>query len=154
MISSTPTSTTPATLDHHQLAARIPHTGAMCLLARVERWSERDIHCVASGHRALDNPLRHGDRLPVSAGIEYAAQAMAVHGSLLEPTATTPRRGYLAVLSRVEWTVERLDDIDGELQIEAVRDTVIGGGSSYQFAVRAGERLLLSGAAVIAFDPL
>lgn len=142
-------------LDCDQIAARIPHAGSMCLLERVERWSSSDIHCIATGHRALDNPLRSAGRLPISAGIEYAAQAMAVHGNLLESArGKAPQRGYLAVLSRVEWSVERLDDIDGELQIEAVRDTVIGGGSSYQFAVRAGERLLLSGAAVIAFDPL
>ncbi len=148
----------PAALDRQQIAARIPHAGAMCLLDRVERWSDSAIHCAAIGHRAPGNPLRSGDRLPVSAGIEYAAQAMAVHGRLLEPTATPnqrePRRGYLAVLSRVEWSVERLDDIDGELLIEAVRDTVIGAGSSYRFAIRAGDRLLLSGAAVIAFDPV
>ncbi len=145
---STPT----APLDRDQIAARIPHTGAMCLLARVERWSERDIRCIATSHRAADNPLRNGEQLPVSAGIEYAAQAMAVHGSLLEPTTGTPRRGYLAVLSRVEWTVGRLDDIVGELQIEAVRDTVIDGGSSYTFSVRGGGQLLLKGAAVIALE--
>ena len=144
----------PATLDQPQIAQRIPHAGAMCLLDRVERWSERDIHCCASSHRAADNPLRSAGELPVSAGIEYAAQAMAVHGSLLEPATASPRRGYLAVLSRVEWSVDRLDNIDGELQIEAVRDTVIGGGSSYQFSVHGGGRLLLSGSAVIAFDPL
>lgn len=144
----------PAPLDRQQIAARIPHAGRMCLLESVERWSRRDIHCVATSHRAPDNPLRSGDRLPISAGIEYAAQAMAVHGSLVEPAGSAPRRGYLVVLSRVTWSVERLDDIDGELQVEAVRDTVIEGGRSYQFALRSGQRLLLSGSAVIALDPL
>lgn len=141
-----------APLDHDQIAARIPHAGAMCLLQRVETWSERDIRCSATSHRAADNPLRSGGLLPVSAGIEYAAQAMAVHGSLLEPTQGAPRRGYLAVLSRVEWTVQRLDEIVGALQIEAVRDTVIDGGSSYSFTIHGDGELLLQGTAVIALE--
>ncbi len=141
------------TLDRQQIAARIPHAGRMCLLERVEHWSECDIGCIATGHRDPDNPLRSGDRLPVTAGIEYAAQAMAVHGSLVEPVDGPPRRGYLAVLSRVEWTVEQLDDIGGPLRVEAVRETVIDGGRSYRFAVHGDGRLLLSGAAVIALEP-
>ena len=39
----------------------------------------------ASSHRAADNPLRAHGRLGAACGIEYAAQAMAVHGALLAP---------------------------------------------------------------------
>lgn len=137
-------------LDRQQIAARIPHAGAMCLLDRVESWSPQHIDCRAGSHRAADNPLRSGERLPVSAGIEYAAQAMAVHGSLVEPAAVQSRPGYLVVLSGVEWAVERLEDIDDELQIEALRETALDGGCHYRFNLRSGERLLLSGSAIIA----
>jgi predicted hotdog family 3-hydroxylacyl-ACP dehydratase len=142
----------PEALNREQIAALIPHAGSMCLLERVVSWSEGEIHCEATGHRAADNPLRSGDLLPVSAGIEYAAQAMAVHGGLVEPPAGAPRRGYLAVLSHVHWLVQRLDDRPQPLQIAAFRQTAIAGGTSYDFQVSAGGELLLRGSAVIALE--
>src|SRR5690606_22429336 len=120
-------------LDREQIARRIPHAGAMCLLERVVAWDGGEIRCEAVSHADPANPLRRNGRLPVSAGIEYAAQAMAVHGALIEPPAGEPRRGYLAVLSQVEWQVERLDDRAGPLAITAWRQTVIAGGTSYDF---------------------
>lgn len=140
----------PASLDHDQIAARIPHAGAMCLLDRVLRWSPGEIHCEAGSHRDPANPLCRNGRLPVSAGIEYAAQAMAVHGGLVEPPSAAPRRGFLAVLSHVQWRVQRLDDCDGPLSIVAFRQTAIAGGTSYDFQVSAAGELLLHGSAVIA----
>lgn len=144
-------SRSPAQLDRQQIALRIPHAGAMCLLQRVTGWDPAQIRCEADSHRDPANPLRRRDRLPVSAGIEYAAQAMAVHGALLEPPMDVPRRGLLAVLSQVEWRVRRLDDQPAPLIITAFRQTVIAGGTGYDFEVSAGGELLLRGGAVIAF---
>src|SRR5690606_24387725 len=127
-----------AQLDRQEIALRIPHAGAMCLLERVVAWDRGEIRCEALSHRDPANPLRRHGRLPVSAGIEYAAQAMAVHGALLEPPAGAPRRGFLAVLSQVTWQVPRLDDQPGPLQVAAFRQTVIAGGTSYDFEVGAG----------------
>jgi predicted hotdog family 3-hydroxylacyl-ACP dehydratase len=141
----------PAQLDRQQIALRIPHAGAMCLLQRVTAWDPAQIQCEADSHRDPANPLRRRGRLPASAGIEYAAQAMAVHGALLEPPAGEPRRGFLAVLSQVEWRVRHLDDQPAPLAITAFRQTVMAGGTSYDFEVSAGGELLLRGSAVIAF---
>ena len=60
----------------------IPHTGAMCLLDGVLQWDTSTIQCVSRSHRDAHNPLRIDGRLPTLCGIEYAAQAMAVHGGL------------------------------------------------------------------------
>jgi predicted hotdog family 3-hydroxylacyl-ACP dehydratase len=57
----------------------------MCLLDRVVHWDSQRIHCRASSHRSADNPLRSRDQLSAACGIEYAAQAMAVHGALQAP---------------------------------------------------------------------
>jgi predicted hotdog family 3-hydroxylacyl-ACP dehydratase len=136
-------------LTQAQIRALIPHSGAMCLLERVLRWDADAIDCLALSHRDADNPLRRDGLLPVAAGIEYGAQAMAVHGGLAEP-GPVPRRGYLAILTGVEWSVARLDDCAEPLRIRAERRAAIATGTQYAFAVYAGERLLLAGEAVIA----
>ena len=88
-------------LDRVAIAARIPHQGSMCLLDAVLAWDSGQIHCRASSHRQPDNPLRAAARLGAACGIEYAAQAMAVHGALLAPAGAPPRPGYLASVRSV-----------------------------------------------------
>ncbi|MDD3577131.1 MAG: 3-hydroxylacyl-ACP dehydratase, partial [Halothiobacillus sp.] len=83
------------TLDHQEIAARIPHQGSMCLLDRVIDWDEQKIECSAISHQAMDNPLRRNNRLGAAIGIEYAAQAMAVHGALLAARETAPKKGMI-----------------------------------------------------------
>ena len=78
-------------LDRAAIAARIPHQGSMCLLDAVLAWDSGQIHCRASSHRQPDNPLRAAARRGAACGIEYAAQAMAVHGALLAPAGAPPR---------------------------------------------------------------
>lgn len=77
-------------LNRAGVAARIPHAGAMCLLDGVTQWDPHGIVATAVGHGAPDHPLREGDRLPAWAAIEYAAQAAAVHGSLLLTPSPAP----------------------------------------------------------------
>ena len=80
----------PTTLDRAAIAARIPHHGTMCLLDAVDAWDSESIRCRATSHRDPANPLRDAGSLPATAAIEYAAQAMAVHGALLAPAARPP----------------------------------------------------------------
>ena len=69
-------------MDRTQIATLIPHAGAMCLLDAVIAWDATTITCLASSHRTPTNPLAARGRLEVVCGVEYAAQAMAVHGAL------------------------------------------------------------------------
>lgn len=148
--------------QHVVISELIPHAGAMCLLERVIDWDSERIECEAGSHRAVDNPLRSDGRLPVAAGIEYAAQAAAVHGGLLlRPAAALagsmeapPRRGFLAVLGQVRWSVERLDDCAAPLRVEARRQSAGPDGAAYDFALHAAGRLLLEGSLVVALAPL
>jgi predicted hotdog family 3-hydroxylacyl-ACP dehydratase len=81
-------------LLHDAICARLPHAGRMCLLDRLESWDNESIVCVAVSHRDPGNPLRSHECLPAVGGVEYAAQAMALHGSLLAtPGASTARDG-------------------------------------------------------------
>lgn len=152
-----PLTRAPATLQHADIARRIPHQGSMCLLERVSAWDTHQIHCEASSHRDSDNPLRAHGRLGVACGIEYAAQAMAVHGALLAESGADaarqgPTLGYLASVRGVTFHVDRLDDVSDALSIHAER---LSGDSTtvlYRFTVHAGRRLLLAGRAAVILD--
>jgi predicted hotdog family 3-hydroxylacyl-ACP dehydratase len=139
-------------LSKAELAALIPHAGAMCLLDGVTEWDGARIACSVRSHRDPDNPLRSRDRLHVLCGVEYAAQAMAVHGALLAK-ARAPTPGFLAAVRDLAWTVERLDDLPQALRVEAER--LIGDASSVQYAFRLSSdgQVLLSGRASIFFLP-
>jgi predicted hotdog family 3-hydroxylacyl-ACP dehydratase len=139
-------------LNTADIARRIPHQGSMCLLERVMQWGENTIVCTASSHRALDNPLRANDRLGAACGVEYAAQAMAVHGSLLAQADGAPRVGYLASVRAVELCVSRLDDLAGDLTITAERITGDANNILYRFTVAADGQTLLTGRAAVVLD--
>ena len=74
-------------LDHQWIEQHIPHKGRMCLLDAVLSWDATRIRCRSTTHRTPDNPLRAHGRLGAACGIEYAAQAMAVHGALVASSA-------------------------------------------------------------------
>ena len=137
-------------LDHAWIARHIPHQGGMCLLDRVEAWDEQGIRCRAVSHRAAENPLRAHGRLGAACGIEYAAQAMAVHGALLAPPdSVRPRSGYLVSARGVRLLVSRLDDIAEDLLIEAVCTTRSTNNVMYQFSIHAAGKLLVEGRATV-----
>lgn len=142
-----------AALDHAWIARHIPHQGGMCLLHSVETWDEHSIRCRAGSHRATDNPLRAYGRLGAACGIEYAAQAMAVHGALLAPPdRSCARAGYLVSARGVRLHVPRLDDIAADLLIEAVCTTRSANNVIYQFSISAAGHLLLAGRATVVLN--
>lgn len=125
----------------------------MCLLDHVATWDQQRIQCRASSHRAAANPLRADGRLGAACGIEYAAQAMAVHGALLAPPdRTSPRVGYLVSVRGTRLHVPRLDDIAADLLVEATCITHSENNILYQFSVSAAGRLLLEGRAAVVVD--
>jgi predicted hotdog family 3-hydroxylacyl-ACP dehydratase len=145
-----------APLDRAWIAARIPHSGAMCLLDTVDAWDETHIRCTATSHRDAHNPLRSQGRLASVCGIEYAAQAMAVHGALAcgqdaEPQAR-PSMGYLASVRGVEARVARLDTFEAPLTVEAERLSGDGNTVLYGFTLSCGNELLLTGRAAVVLD--
>ena len=125
----------------------------MCLLDCVEAWDEQRIQCRASSHRAADNPLRGHNRLGAACGIEYAAQAMAVHGALLAPPdSISARAGYLVSVRGTQLHVLRLNDIAADLLVEATCITRSENNILYQFSVSAAGCLLLNGRATVVLD--
>ncbi len=150
-------------LDRNWIEQHIPHKGRMCLLDAVVSWDATRIRCRSASHRAPDHPLRAHGRLGIACGIEYAAQAMAVHGALVAASAplssamTTEVRGsiaaatvgYLASLRGVELWVSRLDEVEGELYASATRITGNARTVLYEFELADTSRPLLRGRAGI-----
>ncbi len=127
-----------------EITRLVPHQGRMCLLDSVVRWDEASIVCRALSHREPANPLREGAFLPAHAGIEYGAQAMALHGALSGGMAPGAQ-GYLAAVRDVRLHVQRLDDIAADLEVMSEKLAAEGARLLYRFAISAGERELLSG---------
>lgn len=139
-------------MNRAQIAGLIPHSGAMCLLDGVLEWDASRIVCVSRSHRAGDNPLRADGQLPAVCGVEYAAQAMAVHGGLAGKVGGRPRAGYLASLRDVVCRRERIDDLEGDLFVEAEQVAGDGAHVIYRFRLRVGEVGVLSGQAFVVLD--
>ena len=130
-------------LGHDALARLVPHQGAMCLLGEVLSWDETAITCRATSHRDPANPLRSAQGLPAIMGVEYAAQTVAVHGSLNSNSQC--KKGYLAALRDVVCSVERLDSAGDDLVVRATRLAAESGRLLYDFRIHAGSRELLRG---------
>ena len=124
----------------------------MCLLDKVIEWSESSITCRATSHTDPANPLRAEGRLGAANGIEYAAQAMAIHGALLANVDDQPRQGYLTSVRSVALNVARLDDLPGELSVQAERLSGDGNNILYQFSLSHDGRCLLEGRAAVVLD--
>lgn len=139
-------------LSKHELDHLLPHAGNMRLLDSVQSWDVTGIRCSARSHHDRVNPLRNAGRLDAICGLEFAAQAMAVHAGLVRaPEEAKPVIGYLGGVRDLELCVQRLDDIVQDVEIEATK--LLGNRSSvmYAFRVVAGGKVLMSGRASIFF---
>ena len=131
--------------DHAAIESLIPHKGAMCLLDGIEYQDGQRIICSTMQHRSTSNPLRTSAGLSSLHAIEFAAQAVAVHGGLMATAQTRPRTGLLLSARDCRFHVRRIDDIEGLLVIEAGQ---VGNNSEtllYDFKVRAHDVLLAEG---------
>ncbi|MGD2140685.1 MAG: 3-hydroxylacyl-ACP dehydratase [Burkholderiales bacterium] len=154
-------------VNAEQIRALLPHAGTMCLLERVLEYDAGSIRCDARSHLDPANPLRRHGHLPAICGIEYAAQAMALHGALTQaesgaapaPTSHASaardtngqpgRRGYLISVRNTCCHVPYLDETDTALQVRA--KLVFGDATSriYSFAVTTGQTSLVTGRAAV-----
>jgi predicted hotdog family 3-hydroxylacyl-ACP dehydratase len=135
-----------------EIQALIPHTGGMCLLAGVTQWDPTHITCTALSHRNPDNPLAHHGKLHALSGIEYAAQAMAVHGGLTGLAGQRPRAGLLVSVRDVVARVKYLSDFAEDLQIDAEQLMAGDNGVTYSFSIHIGDQELLAGRAMVVLD--
>ncbi len=156
-------------LARDAIALRVPHAGPMCLLDEVVSWDEQHIECTAFVQSRNDgarddetarrnaqtaHPLSHDGRLPATAAIEYAAQAMALHGRLMQEqaaTAAAPARGFLAGLRSVRLHCRWITPASPLLTVRVTRFAGDDVQVLYDFEVRAAEPVA-QGRAVVVLD--
>ena len=143
----------PTQLDRAGIAARIPHQGSMCLLDSLLAWDPAAIHCRAVNQADPEHPLRSPQGLYAAVGIEYAAQAMALHGALAAGQGGPAQAGFLAGARQVTLHQPRLDNVPGPLDVRCERLAGDAGQALYGFELRdADGRLLVDGRASVVFN--
>lgn len=141
-------------LDAVRIGRLIPHQGEMSLLASVNTFDTNNIHCSTKSHRLPTNPLRENGMLSAVCGVEYAAQAMAVHGALSsQKNASQPRGGRLASVRSVDIFVARLDTIQEDLDVHATLLMNDENSMIYEFTVSTPSQILLQGKATVILMP-
>lgn len=128
----------------------IPHAGTMRLLDEVLEWDATRLHARSASHQRADNPLRADGMLHAVNLCEYAAQAMAIHGALHERQAGgTARPGFLVALREVGLQVERIDDLEGRLQVYVECLIAMADSLQYSFRVEHRGSVLATGRAAV-----
>lgn len=140
-------------LNREEITALIPHAGSMCLLDGVEHWDAASIRCRTARHCVADNPLRRADgSIGAVCALEFAAQAMAVHGRLAGDASGPPKPGVIASVRDLRLHTPLLDGIAGDLTIAAELMMGDSRGATYSFTVSASRREIASGRATVIFD--
>ncbi len=141
-------------IDQAGISRLIPHAGDMILIDGVLSWDAEQIRCTARSHRNMDNPLRNCGRLHSLAGIEYAAQSMAAHGTLASQNSQRlPFLAYLASVRDLTYSIEWLDTAPAVLEIWAKCLFQSGSRSIYQFTLSGEGVTLLSGRFAVVYQP-
>lgn len=125
----------------------------MVLIDTIDQWDCDSIQCSAHSHLYESNPLRDRGRLSVFTGVEYAAQAMAAHARLSQPSGEPPGKGFLAVASRLKASVDTLDHYRAPLRITARALAQNTGSSMYQFRLESEGHCLLEGQLTAVVEP-
>ncbi len=114
----------------------IPHSDGMCLLEKIVAYTPEYICCQTQTHLEVNNPLKREGALSNMHLIEYGAQAVAVHGGLIERLSTSkwePRLGYIALLKSIKWGY--FDPITPFLEVKADLITANEMSKLYEFYI-------------------
>jgi len=145
--------TAPPILSKPEIEAMIPHAGGMCLLEQVISYSNDEIVCRTQSHLNTDNPLKTDGKLSKMHLIEYGAQAIAVHGGLLQQDSdnSQPKLGFIATVKAVKWG--EFEPLAEFLEIKAtaiMRDEI---SKLYEFTITDAQLSNVCSAKVMVIHP-
>ena len=106
--------------------------------------------CTAASPDTSHPLARHGV-VPAVAAAEYAAQATALHGALLDDRPAPA--GVLAKLSHVEFHARHIPVASGPLTVHAKQRGRVASGCLYDFEVNCARHPIASGRLMVAFPP-
>lgn len=121
---------------------RMPHAGAMRLIAAVEAADATRIDCRATDHAAPDYPLRLDGVLYSAALVELGAQAAAAHASIFGVGAA--HTGLVLAIGDLDLHRDCVDD-PHPLRMTAERLDRIGSAVAYRFDVTQAGAPLVTG---------
>jgi predicted hotdog family 3-hydroxylacyl-ACP dehydratase len=96
--------------------------------------------------------MRRDGVLPAVCGVEYAAQAMGLHGRLVSANHAKPAAGFLVSLRDLTLHAEHFDDVEATLTIHVRRLASNADSVMCEFDVSAADRRLLSGRATLLLE--
>ena len=139
-------------IDRARIRELIPHAGSMCLLDAALSWDDDHIHCTATSHLDPSNPLRGPWGLHSICGLEYAAQAMALHGALTAGAQRRSRGGLLASARDIVLYRPQLHSCGPELAVHATR--LLGEDSRVIYGFRVDDRdgAIIEGRAAVVLE--
>jgi len=135
-------------LNSQEIEQRLPHAGKMSLLDKVTYADRLTLSASAVSHLSSDNPLRFNHKLSSINGIEYAAQAMAIHGFLLselKQTEASTKTGYIATIRNIDIFTPFFPETESVIKIEVKQLMSDTNGFTYQFHISDGKKTLISG---------
>ena len=121
----------------------------MCFLDGVTQWDLNQICCTAPMPDERHPLIRQG-KVPAITAVEYAAQATALHGALLD-SATTSRSGMLAKLRDVDVHCTWYPVGETTLSVQATLIARTMQGCLYSFDVSTARQRIASGRLLVAF---
>lgn len=125
-----------------QAFARMPHAGAMRLIAEILAADPDRVHCRATDHGAPTYPLRIDGVLHAAALVEIGAQAAAVHASL--HAIGGAHSGLVLALGNVALARD-IVGATGRLEARAERIAAHGDAASYRFSVEDRDGPIVTG---------
>ncbi|MCU7801490.1 MAG: hypothetical protein KZQ70_15500 [gamma proteobacterium symbiont of Lucinoma myriamae] len=139
-------------LNRQEIEQRLPHAGKMSLLDKVTHADLLTLSASAVSHLNSDNPLRFNNKLSSINGIEYAAQAMAIHSFLLSElkspninTEDSRQTGYIATVRNIDIFTPDFPETESVIKIEVEQLMSDTNGFTYQFHISDGKKTLISG---------
>ncbi len=130
--------------------ARMPHRGAMRLIAAVEAADGAGIRCRATDHAPPDYPLRLDGVLYAAALVELGAQAAAAHASLFGMRAA--HSGLILAINDLDLRCVHIAD-PAPLRMQAERRDQMEGAAAYRFAVSQHDTPLVTGEILLSMVP-
>ncbi len=132
-------------IDSQTIKTLIPHGEQMSLIDAVEFWDDARIQCTTKSHQSPLNPLLDNGQLKSVLLIEYAAQAMAIHGALLhrslaseQKTAKQQKLQVIGSVKNLNIHVDTFQSYTQIINIEATRLMTNETGAIYTFTASAG----------------
>ena len=124
-----------------KIAALIPHGKGMSMISEIVSWDANTIHCRSNRLAEASNPLCENGELSSIVLVEYAAQAAAIHGALLNSALGEQRPAYIGAVKNIELFMQQANNRESiDIHADCLMNN--GAGAIYEVAIQQQTMLL------------